>query len=83
MLAATGLILLVVMLRSPAIRLTAGATLVILGGQTALILLSIKVDYARYFLPVLLTVAVFAGVTIGCLWDWMRRWSEASPSTSR
>lgn len=40
-------------------------TLVVIGGQSLLILLTIGVEYARYFLPIVLATTTLAGVTIG------------------
>src|SRR4051812_28080758 len=41
------------------------AVLLILGGQTAVIVLTLHVDFVRYSLPIALAVAVFAGLVIG------------------
>jgi hypothetical protein len=40
-----------------------------IGGQALLIILSVSIVYVRYFLPVLLAVAIGAGVACGVLWD--------------
>jgi hypothetical protein len=42
--------------------------LAVLGGQAAVTVLGMRVDYARYHLPVLLAVAVCAGAALG--WAW-------------
>lgn len=43
---------------------------VTIGGQSALILGALGVDFNRYYLPLLFTAAMGVGVFIGCLADW-------------
>ena len=44
--------------------------------QAAAVIFGMGVEYARYLLPVLLAVALGAGVTLGTVWDlaWNRSW---------
>jgi Dolichyl-phosphate-mannose-protein mannosyltransferase len=42
----------------------------IIGGQALLIIMSVSIVYIRYFLPVLLAVAIGAGISCGVAWDW-------------
>ena len=54
--------------------------LAVLGGQAAVTVLGMRVDYARYHLPVLLAVAVCAGAAAGRAWaatGWLRRLRRA------
>ncbi len=44
----------------------------IIGVQACAVIFGMKVEYARYLLPVLLAVAVGAGVTIGYVWEQVR-----------
>ena len=46
------------------------ATLTI-GGQSALILAALGVDFNRYYLPLLFTAAMGVGVFFGCLGEWL------------
>jgi hypothetical protein len=43
--------------------------LAILGGQAALIIAGMRVDFNRYYLPILLFLAVCVGILAGQLWS--------------
>jgi hypothetical protein len=63
--------------------------LVVLGGQSALIVGALGVDFNRYYLPLVLTVAVGVGVLCGWVsglaWSWFRSWNatRAEAGTSQ
>lgn len=49
-----------------------GIAALLLGGQVALTIVAMRIDYARYHLPIVLTTAVGAGVLIGVVWEALR-----------
>jgi hypothetical protein len=59
----------------------------IIGGQALLIILSVSIVYLRYFLPVLLAVAIGAGVSCGVVWDFgmrlVRGWRSPGAALTR
>jgi hypothetical protein len=44
--------------------------LALLGGQAALIIVGMRVDFNRYYLPILLFLAVCVGILAGQIWSW-------------
>jgi hypothetical protein len=64
-LALVGLTILVWRCVRPPHHLASLAVLLMLAGQTAVIVLTLHVDFVRYSLPIALAVAVYAGVAIG------------------
>lgn len=72
-LALIGLELLIVLAVSRGLRSGSFLALAVLGGQAAAILLGMRADFARYHLPILLLVAVCAGVLSGQVWSFVSR----------
>jgi hypothetical protein len=62
----------------------------VFGGEAAIVVLTMGVEYARYLMPVLLAVVISIGVTGGVAWSglqvlyahWAARAREASASTN-
>lgn len=73
-LAVLGLLVLAVLAIRAGLASAPTLALAVLGGQTALILLTIGVEYARYLYPILLANAVFAGVAVGAGWSVVSEW---------
>ena len=67
--------------------LGSGQTLagVVLGSQTAIIVLGMRADFERYYLPVLIAVALcvglLVGVTVPAVGRWLRRWRTVQATT--
>ena len=76
-LAVIGLLVLVAMIFDRDTAPNAAAVLLVLGGQSLLIVLTLRIDFARYMLPVILTAAIFAGVTIGKIAGWLMSLNRA------
>jgi hypothetical protein len=67
-LAASGFPVLVALIVRDGFTSPRALTFAVLGGQALLIMLTLRVEYARYFLPLLLLIAICAGVLVGALW---------------
>jgi len=49
-------------------------TLLLLGSQSAIILVTMRTDFERYYLPILLGNVVWGGVAVG--WGWRVAWNR-------
>lgn len=79
-LALAGLVILIGMAGRDGFASPRSLVLAVLGGHVLLILLTIRVEYARYFMPIVLLMAVTVGVVAGAAWKVValaRRWTSA------
>ncbi|MBA3336529.1 MAG: glycosyltransferase family 39 protein [Chloroflexia bacterium] len=73
-LAAVGLLLLAHLAWRHGLRSGYALTLVLLGSQSAIILVTMRTDFERYYLPILLGNVVWGGVAVG--WGWRVAWNR-------
>lgn len=71
--AAVGLLVLLFLVARHGLTSGHGLALVVLGGQSAITVIGMDADWARYHLPILLFVAICIGVVIGQGWTVARR----------
>jgi hypothetical protein len=81
--AIVGLLLLIVMVARRGLRSAHALVAAVIGGQAAIVLLGMGVEYARYLLPVLLLVVICIGVAAGQTWTAVARLIEARVSARR
>jgi hypothetical protein len=80
--AVLGLLILVAMVVRFGLLSPAAAVSAVVGGQALLILLTMEVEYARYMLPVVLLVAILAGIVAGTAWEWvLAEWHDRDSGT--
>ncbi|HEV2108732.1 MAG TPA: glycosyltransferase family 39 protein [Thermomicrobiales bacterium] len=87
LLAIAGAAMLILLVRRRGLASGTGLATLLLSGHVALTILAMRVDYARYHLPIVLTVAVCCGVFIGTAWQVVsahaasyRSWPILKPS---
>lgn len=73
-LAIVGVLVFVVLVLRAGLRSPAMLAAVVLGGQSALIVLGMRADFERYLYPVLLAAVVCVGLVAGGLGGVVRRW---------